>query len=227
MKRFQRIGALGAMLTIFVSLPANAALVSALSGQAVYDTDRDISWVADANLAASNTFGVTGINANGTMTWDKANEWIAGMNTANYLGFNDWRLPSTLVPDNGCTNSDGSPRTDSRGFDCTGSEMGHLFYDEFGATRLTSVLSTGDSTELAKFTNVQSNSYWSGSEFDSSNAWGFNFGLGGQGTGGKDFSSTFAWAVRSGDVSAVPVPAAVWLFGSGLIGLLGMARRKR
>ncbi|MCW9014020.1 MAG: VPLPA-CTERM sorting domain-containing protein [Gammaproteobacteria bacterium] len=32
----------------------------------------------------------------------------------------------------------------------------------------------------------------------------------------------------SGDftVSAVPVPAAVWLFGSGLIGLIGIARRK-
>jgi len=28
------------------------------------------------------------------------------------------------------------------------------------------------------------------------------------------------------DVSAIPVPAAVWLFGSGLIGLLGIARRK-
>lgn len=28
-------------------------------------------------------------------------------------------------------------------------------------------------------------------------------------------------------VSAVPVPAAVWLFGSGLLGLVGIARRKR
>ena len=28
-------------------------------------------------------------------------------------------------------------------------------------------------------------------------------------------------------VSAVPVPAAVWLFGSGLIGLVGVARRNR
>lgn len=28
-------------------------------------------------------------------------------------------------------------------------------------------------------------------------------------------------------VSAVPVPAAVWLFGSGLLGLLGVARSKR
>jgi hypothetical protein len=25
---------------------------------------------------------------------------------------------------------------------------------------------------------------------------------------------------------AVPVPAAVWLFGSGLLGLIGVARRK-
>ena len=28
-------------------------------------------------------------------------------------------------------------------------------------------------------------------------------------------------------ISAVPVPAAVWLFGSGLIGLIGVARRKK
>jgi len=31
----------------------------------------------------------------------------------------------------------------------------------------------------------------------------------------------------SGTVSAVPVPAAVWLFGSGLLGLLGVARRRQ
>jgi hypothetical protein len=28
-------------------------------------------------------------------------------------------------------------------------------------------------------------------------------------------------------VSAVPVPAAVWLFGSGLLGLVGISRRKK
>ena len=31
----------------------------------------------------------------------------------------------------------------------------------------------------------------------------------------------------SADVNAVPVPAAVWLFGSGLLGLVGVARRKK
>ena len=28
-------------------------------------------------------------------------------------------------------------------------------------------------------------------------------------------------------LQAVPVPAAIWLFGSGLIGLFGFARRKK
>ena len=30
----------------------------------------------------------------------------------------------------------------------------------------------------------------------------------------------------NGDLSPVPIPSAVWLFGSGLIGLIGLARRK-
>jgi hypothetical protein len=35
--------------------------------------------------------------------------------------------------------------------------------------------------------------------------------------------------IFSGDIinQPVPVPAAVWLFGSGLIGLVGVARRKK
>jgi hypothetical protein len=35
-----------------------------------------------------------------------------------------------------------------------------------------------------------------------------------------------AWAIMA-DVTTVPVPAAVWLFGSGLLGLVGIARRKK
>jgi hypothetical protein len=35
------------------------------------------------------------------------------------------------------------------------------------------------------------------------------------------------YLVWKGEVNPVPVPAAVWLFGSGLIGLVGIARRKK
>lgn len=41
-----------------------------------------------------------------------------------------------------------------------------------------------------------------------------------------DFDLMFGdWT--SVEITAVPVPAAVWLFGSGLLGLVGMARRKK
>lgn len=42
---------------------ANAALVAALGGQVVNDTDLNITWLANANLAATNTFGLaTGVD---------------------------------------------------------------------------------------------------------------------------------------------------------------------
>ena len=41
--------------------------------------------------------------------------------------------------------------------------------------------------------------------------------------------SDYSWDNISitADIGAVPIPAAVWLFGSGLIGLIGIARRKK
>lgn len=48
--------------------------------------------------------------------------------------------------------------------------------------------------------------------------------------GSNFFSTTAALSPTLFDgtvnVSAVPIPAAVWLFGSGLLGLVGLARRK-
>jgi hypothetical protein len=50
----------------------------------------------------------------------------------------------------------------------------------------------------------------------------------GDGTG-SIFADAGALGLASGpfDVAAVPVPAAAWLFGSGLLGLIGIARRKK
>ncbi len=58
------------------------------------------------------------------------------------------------------------------------------------------------------------------------NAWGLYFVDGSLTTGNEYLNDNFAWAVHNGDVAAIPVPAAVWLFGSGLLGLIGVARNK-
>ena len=90
---------------LLVSGAAQAALQARdLNGSttpnAYYDTVLKITWLANANLAATNTFGVSGIGAGGTMTLATAQSWIAAMNTADYLGYSDWRLPTT-APING------------------------------------------------------------------------------------------------------------------------------
>ena len=233
--------------------------------QAYYDTTLNITWLADANLAASNTFGLptgvslgtypgdtSGVNgiiyASGRMNWPGAKFWIDAMNAANYLGYNDWRLP-TLGPINGSAFDynfayDGS--TD-RGYNITApgsahagstaSEMAHLFYNTLSNTGYydTSGNLTGCAgapnyclTNTGPFANLQPYDYWPGLGYAPgiSSAWVFGFGIGSQ-SSVYEGNDGYAWAVRPGDVSAVPVPAAVWLFGSGLIGLLGVARRKR
>jgi len=42
-----------------------------------------------------------------------------------------------------------------------------------------------------------------------------------------DYGTTSTAGLWTGDIAAVPLPAAAWLFGSGLLGLAGIARRKK
>lgn len=229
------------ILLLTVSTTSNAVLLSRLEGQAVYDTDLDITWLANANLAATNTFGITQsldvdpiagqIGSTGKMNWHTANTWIDGMNTANYLETNTWRLPATLDPDSSCNNSP----TASTGINCSGSEMGHLFYTELAGTGLQSILTSSD-PDLALFNNIeadvinfQADYYWSGTEHVlnefNRQGWEFAFGDGFQNSRHQTFTNGFAIAVTAGDIALVPVPAAVWLFGSSLLGLLVIRRK--
>jgi hypothetical protein len=203
----------GMILLLVTCGTANAALISRLSGAAYYDDVLDITWLADANYAQT-----SGYDADGLMTWSQAQTWIGTLNTANYLGVNDWRLPTTLQPDPSCGSQydPGIPYPlQGYGYGCTGSEMGHLFTVD-GIT----------SSTPSPFTNVQPYDYWSGTTYapDTSGAWYFDFSLGGQDVYNKSLSF-YAWAVRPGDIDPVPVPAAAWLLGSAL-GVMGVLRRK-
>jgi hypothetical protein len=215
--------------------------------EAYYDTALNITWLADANYAMT-----TGADADGIMDWTTANSWAAGLNPYG-SGITGWRLP-TNTPLNGSTyninfsnngaadlgtattTTDGTNGGWRDGAGIPVSEMGNMYYVTLGnlghCIPNGSVSNTCDTqtgfglSNTADFSNVQSD-YWAGSELDSSFAWFFSPSNGQQIFGDKS-GFLFAWAVHSGDVGAptVPVPAAVWLFGSGLIGLLGMSRKR-
>lgn len=65
---------------------AHASLTASADGKFIYDSDLNITWLADANFAFTN-----GDQTNGTMNWEGANSWASNLNVDNH---GDWRLPS-------------------------------------------------------------------------------------------------------------------------------------
>jgi len=205
-----------AIAFVLISTNANAALIGRLPAteggadfQAYYDTDADLTWLSDANYALTSGYHLAAFR--GQMNWFTANTWAESL---IINGVDGWRLPDTILPDQSCdtTNALG----ESYGFNCTGSELGNLFYNVLGN-------SAGELTNTGPFSNL-TGFYWSATEVASVDvaAWGMNI-FGQQTAQGKNLSF-FGWAVHSGDVSAVPIPASVWLFFSGLISLIGVIR---
>jgi hypothetical protein len=150
-------------------------------------------------LQDANYTKTSGYDADGLMDAYQAKTWAENL---VYGGYNGWRLPTT-------------PGTGS-GFLSEG-EMGHLYYD-MGIRSFSS----------SPFINVQStNLYWTGTDNPdvSHEVWVYYFSNGYQILNVKNWDG-YAWAVHNGDIGAsVPIPEALWLFGSGLLGLLGLRRK--
>lgn len=83
-------------------------------------------------------------------------------------------------------------------------------------------LTVSSSENSAAFDKMQGFIAGSGIEVPqiySTMAWGF---------GGVDGSATASFLVTAhGDISPVPLPASVWLFGSGLLGIFSLQKRKK
>ncbi len=131
--------------------------------QAYYDDVADLTWLADANAAGAD------------MTWISAKNWAAGLNVAGITG---WRLADTLQPDASCDSQDASG---SYGYNCTGSEMGNLFYNVLGGSAPSSI-TVVHNANYDLFSNVQADGYWTATEWArlESNAWMFVMGSGSQ-----------------------------------------------
>jgi hypothetical protein len=190
-----------------LSCASQAALIDHGNGL-IYDKDQDITWLKDAN-------------SGGRLNWTAANAWAEQLTVG---GFSDWRLP-------GLTNS-----TVFVGANSNNSELAHLFYGQLGG-QAEADLADQHNVNYDLFNNLQSSVYWLKDEQAIAPGlalgWGFVIGSGvlsGYQNLYNEDSEFHAWAVHSGDIGAstsVPVPAAAWLFASGLLGVLGIRSKKR
>jgi hypothetical protein len=131
-------------------------------GQTVYDPVAKVTWLADANLAASDTFGLprcqtptTPVNCvaqDGSMTNGSAGQFIINMNAydhgAGYLGQTHWQLPPINA---------GCPTLNCYGM---GNPMGILFYTQFGLSAGTPVVQPPD-IAVGPFLHLWPSPYWS------------------------------------------------------------------
>jgi hypothetical protein len=211
---------------------------SAGSFEAYYDTDLNITWLANANM-------------NGAMDWTTANTWVANLSfydAINNINYDNWRLP-TVNPVNGASFNYSYAINGSTDFGynvseqgtafagSTGSEMAHLFYNTLNnpgyytpAGAVSGCYANSSNTCLdntGPFTNLQANYYWSATERAPSTnyAWGFYFGNGGQ-DASDEGGSFYALAVSPGDVAAVP-EADTWAMLLAGLTLVGAATRRR
>jgi hypothetical protein len=232
MKMHSRSFAASFLLVLFGST-ANAALLSRAGGQAYYDTVLDITWRTTASGFAGNYYD--------------AMTWINSLNSSNYLGLNNWRLPIVLNTDgfycDGSTYNGGecgyNVRTKSG--DVTQFETGQTVYNEIAHLYYVTLANIGQydtsgnnlgchpmcRTNDGPFMGLPPSSglpFWQDGTF----GWDrglFDMRLGNQGYG-YNSNTAYAWAVSSGDpLNSVPIPAAVWLFGSAL-GAMGIVRRR-
>ncbi len=160
-------------------------------GQTVYDPVTNVTWLANADLAATNSFGLPPckapgnpklcVNDDGAMNWDSASQFVANMNSgAGYLGQTNWELPPI---DSSCD-----------GYDCSesGNPMGELFYRQLGLSRGMPAV-TAPNIDVGPFNHLQPYLYWGclGATIQgpcqttgpvSGFEWSFSFGNGFQGT---------------------------------------------
>jgi len=174
--------------------------------EGVYDDVLDITWLANAN------------SAGGQLSWNAAEDFVTNLNSTSHLGVTAWRQPTAST----CVGTScGNAASD------TDDELGYQFFQNFGATAGSNITSGTNSTNLALFSNIQNAFYWTGFDSGSSTLAYYFYTVSGVQSNIQKASEFSVWAVTDGMAgTAVPVPAAAWLLGSALAGLL-MVRRKQ
>lgn len=183
---------------LLVSGMVHADLVDNGNGT-ITDTDLNLMWLQDANYALT-----SGYDDDGRMDWNTAMGWADSL---IFAGYDDWVLP---VSDASCTD-----------YNCTDSEMGHLYYEELGNS------AGGPLNNTGPFVNLMPDAYWSGTNMDGTYAWDFRFNAGRQAN--YVFKDTPEYAIAVREIAVVPEPVSSLLFiaGGTLLGGRMYSKKKR
>ena len=129
---------LGLTTTVY---PAWPSLQPRWDGQLIYDPVTNVAHLANANLAATlspdSPYYVSGMNPDGSMDQGALLNFLAALNNPDhpYLGLTGWNVPTTVAggknPD--CTVQVGGAGADiGYNRDGTASQLGELYYNQFG-----------------------------------------------------------------------------------------------
>jgi len=229
MKKSRLLGAVFACVLSFTSIPSYAATI-------IIDFTSTVTTVNTSYLTSSS--GLVSATGTGHIEYDMNPDQSGASST---IGLYSWDSPNAIftfeLPAGGMTFSAGSGGTSigGSGYRDVAVEVSNDRFttpkDEmrFWGNRMTQTLEGydtrmtlyyGDSTASA-LTNVDLSNILNPSLYDIEF---FSIAIG---VGGGVTTAGLSFSVDSISVSAVPIPPAVWLFGSGMLGLVGMARRKK
>lgn len=236
------IAAAVSLLSVAFSTSAGAALEPRLGGTMYYDTVLNITWMADPNAIAGTAYDDGVFSDDGKVSWVNALAWADSL---DFGGYDDWRLP-TVRPLNGdhwvLTAPLAYDGSKDRGYNIAApgsaypnspaSELAYMFHVNLGNKGYYDLAGNPQSgwglTNRGPFSTLEAQIYWTGVVYplpDRAFRFGFDYGVQLGDITTQSSNIFHAWAVRDGDVTAVPEPGSLGLVAVAVASLAWVRRR--